>query len=200
MSANTKLSLSSFEWDILCNPEWIYAKNQIMQKGIELFAAVAEKQKNYVNAIPFINELGSPPPKISRGEQYKGLPYLMLDYPRIFTKDDVFAIRTMLWWGKYFSVTLHLKGAYFEMFRHALMNKSIDDFKTGDFYLQYGGANEWEHDLHAQEWTQKMLDQDYSGDRKLFKVALKIELTKWEKGEEVLYECFTRLVKLLQAD
>ena len=41
-------------------------------------------------------------PKISRGEQYLGLPYVMLDYPRIFSKENVFAIRTFFWWGNYF--------------------------------------------------------------------------------------------------
>ena len=32
-------------------------------------------------------------PKISKGENYKGLPYVMLDYPRCFGKTDIFAIR-----------------------------------------------------------------------------------------------------------
>ena len=51
-------------------------------------------------------------PKISKGEKYKGLPWVMLDYPRIFGKEDIMAIGTRFWWGHYFSVTLHLKGGY----------------------------------------------------------------------------------------
>ena len=51
-------------------------------------------------------------PKISRGENYNGLPYVMLDYPRCFGKEDVFAMRTMFWWGNFFSITWHLKGKY----------------------------------------------------------------------------------------
>ena len=53
-------------------------------------------------------------PKISKGENYRGLPYVMLDYPRLFGREEVLAIRTFFWWGHGFSVTLHLKGGYRE--------------------------------------------------------------------------------------
>jgi len=49
--------------------------------------------------------------KISKGEQYQGLPYFILDYPRLFKQNEVFSFRTMLWWGHHFSCTLHLSGA-----------------------------------------------------------------------------------------
>ena len=40
--------------------------------------------------------------KISRGENYRGLPYLILDYPAYFSQKDIFAFRTMFWWGHFF--------------------------------------------------------------------------------------------------
>src|SRR6185369_7340402 len=49
-------------------------------------------------------------PKISRGENYRALPYVMLDYPRHFTKESTLAIRTLFWWGNFFSISLHLSG------------------------------------------------------------------------------------------
>ena len=39
-----------------------------------------------------------------------GLPYLVLDYPRQVDSINIFAIRTMFWWGHSFSSTLHLAG------------------------------------------------------------------------------------------
>jgi hypothetical protein len=33
----------------------------------------------------------------------------------------VFAIRTMFWWGNFFSVTLHMKGNYREHFQEKLI-------------------------------------------------------------------------------
>lgn len=48
--------------------------------------------------------------KISKGENLLGLPYLILDYPRFKQGEELLLFRTMFWWGKYFSVTLHLQG------------------------------------------------------------------------------------------
>jgi hypothetical protein len=112
-----KVQLSSAEMTLVCDPAWILTKNAIMTKVVALLAALSER---YVEVYaPLTGEGGLPPtqpPKISKGENYRGLPYVMLDYPRIFGKEDVFAIRTMFWWGHYFSVTLHLKGIYKEIY------------------------------------------------------------------------------------
>jgi len=48
--------------------------------------------------------------KLSRGENYQQLPYLMLDFPRKFQGGNIFAYRTMFWWGGFFSSTLHVQG------------------------------------------------------------------------------------------
>ena len=82
-------------------------------------------------------------PKISRGENYKGLPWVMLDYPRVFGKEDVFAIRTMFWWGHAFSVTLHLKGEWKRLFLPVIIDRK-DAFAAAGF--QWGVMeDEWEH-------------------------------------------------------
>lgn len=57
-------------------------------------------------------EIQQVPPKISIGENYRQLPYQVLDFPRLFGKQHVFAYRTMFWWGHFFSHTLHLGGKY----------------------------------------------------------------------------------------
>ena len=65
-------------------------------------------------------------PKISKGENYKGLPWLVLDYPRYFNKEDIFAIRTLFWWGNFFSITLHISGKY----KMRYEKKIIDSFES----------------------------------------------------------------------
>ena len=55
--------------------------------------------------------------KIFRGENYNYLPYVVLDYPKLFSKEDTFAFRTMFWWGNYFSAALHLEGKSLERYR-----------------------------------------------------------------------------------
>lgn len=49
-------------------------------------------------------------PKISKGENYRGLPYTVLDNPRYFTRETVLSYRVLIWWGNFISFSLHLKG------------------------------------------------------------------------------------------
>src|ERR1700743_3182070 len=88
---------------------------------------------------------GEGEPKISRGENYRGLPWVMLDYPRVFGREDVLAIRTMFWWGHGFSVTLHLKGKYQELFLPVIRRRQHELSAQG-FYMGVG-ADEWRHEL-----------------------------------------------------
>src|SRR6187402_1143085 len=137
-----KIQLSSAEMALASDPSWILTKNSIMGKAVALMAelsavyrvewggwagrvfadAAAVATLRSSDAVPlgggspFPEEIFRTDPKISRGENYKGLPYVILDYPRLFGREDVFAVRTMFWWGHSFHVTLHLKGKYQAMF------------------------------------------------------------------------------------
>lgn len=71
--------------------------------------------------------------KISKGENYRDLPYLVLDYPRYFSKEAVFAFRTMFWWGNFLSCTLHLQGAVLDSYRDKLW-ENLPKSK-GDIYF-----------------------------------------------------------------
>ena len=108
--------ISADEQALVANSDWIFAKNAIMAKAIALFGGLSGRLLEEWQKNDWPRELLRTPPKISKGENYKGLPWVVLDYPRLFGREDVFAIRTLFWWGNYFSVTLHLKGIYKEMF------------------------------------------------------------------------------------
>lgn len=58
--------------------------------------------------------------KISRGEQYLGLPYWVLDFPRKFEKESTFAFRTIVWWGNEISCFLHLAGEDLAIFQELI--------------------------------------------------------------------------------
>ena len=90
-----KVQLSAEEMRLVRDAAWILTKNSVMGKVVAMFGELSGGWKE---------------PKISKGENYKGLPWVMLDYPRVFGKEDVYAIRTFFLWGHAFSITLHLKG------------------------------------------------------------------------------------------
>lgn len=107
-----KLVLSEKEWNTVQNFDFLLTKNGIIDKVQHFFSHIG---KEYITlAQPFLRENNSAyftiAPKVSKGEKYEGLPYLMLDYPRFFQNGNTFAIRTFFLWGKTFSISLLLEG------------------------------------------------------------------------------------------
>lgn len=84
---------------------------------------------------------------------HAGYPYMVLDYPRIFSQEDIFAFRWIFWWGNSISSTLHLKGNYLSKHHHHLKSLLIglidQDF---DFYLSTQG-DEWSHNLMSPDYA-----------------------------------------------
>ena len=121
----SKIQLSMAEEELMNNAEIILTKNRVLQKIKSLLEEVQEKQQQYVenNKNSFKEELFSIPPKISKGENYLGLPFLILDYPRVSTNEDFFFIRSMFWWGNFFSSTLQLGGENKERLQMNLKSK-----------------------------------------------------------------------------
>jgi hypothetical protein len=196
MQEQANVRLSAFELQLVTDPEWILTKNGIIQKVFALFGMLSEQYKVTLDQadIAGIHEWSSP--KISKGENYQGLPYVMLDYPRVFGKEDVLAIRSFFWWGHYFSITLHLKGQYKEMYETKLLSVlSEDAFST--CWLNRSNE-EWVHELSTEHWTQNhritipaLQKQD------VVKVAFQLDLLQWEEASFFFEEKFNRFASLL---
>src|SRR5580658_8387468 len=105
--ANVKLSKTEFE--LVTDTQVILTKSLVIGKVYTLFGMLASDFRLMAfeksGLLPL--EVLSVSPKISRGEQYLQLPYVVLDYPRFYTRNDVLAIRCFFWWGNFFSITLH---------------------------------------------------------------------------------------------
>ena len=115
MNADTKITLSAKELDLVCNIDWILTKQAIIQKVYALFGMEAAKMQQIITAavpsLAGIIDLSGP--KITKGENYEKLPYVILDCPRVFQKENTLAMRTMFWWGNFFSTTLSIKSSKF---------------------------------------------------------------------------------------
>lgn len=104
--------LSKEERTYLGNIDFLLAKQRISKKVIgllnETLNALEELVKRENPGFPL--ETLTPQGKISRGENYRSLPYWILDFPRQFDRNNTFALRTMVWWGNEISCTLHIGG------------------------------------------------------------------------------------------
>lgn len=198
MKRGINIRFSEEELRCMNDTGFLFTKRAVTDKLYHLFHKLAEVLKSSPAHRHFVFPAGTDfqTGKISRGENYKGLPYVMLDFPRLFEKDNVFAFRTMFWWGNYFSFTLHLKGGPLRLFRKALL-RHIAAMKNNDLLI-YTGDDEWEHDLSDKHYakpgsgTVKTLRR-----RNFIKLCRKVKLQDYprlfEKGIDT-YELFLGLL------
>ena len=157
-----------------------------------VFGTIADEFK--VHLKHSFQDIESSTPKISKGENYKGRPYVILDYPRIFQKEDILVIRCFFWWGNFFSITLHLSGKYKLEFEPAL-HQAINENYFQDYYLGIS-ENQWEHHFENDNYTLMNSDLSYSlADRPFIKLAKKIPLSEWDNVADFLIENFQILLK-----
>lgn len=196
-----KIQFSPHEIELMTSPAWILTKNSVMQKMAEGMGSLAERMKETVsqNSERLPSVMTASNAKLSRGENYQGLPYLMLDYPRLFGKDDILAIRTFFWWGRFCSVTLHMRGRY-----QALICRNISVATSvlaeHEFYISKEG-DEWNHDVLSNDYVRiesMQTEALHSLSRSAFiKLSSKVNLTQWNEMEDALYGLFRELLNLL---
>lgn len=199
---STKIRLSPEEAALVVRADWILTKNAILQKINHLLAALQTEQQHVLASYSLLlpEEIIKTSPKISKGEKYKGLPWLVLDYPRYFNQEDVFAIRTLFWWGNFFSCTLHLSGIYKTNYEKKIID-SFDILKSMDFYTCVN-AEQWEHHFETTNYLplhdftasqfEKMINH-----RRFIKLSKKNPLQQWNEADKNLLEIFSQLIKTL---
>ncbi|HVI47000.1 MAG TPA: hypothetical protein VM802_19130 [Chitinophaga sp.] len=194
--------LTEEEAAIVYSPEFIRLKNSAIEKVMVLMGRLQEALAAYDRSLdfPFEPEWLQQGPKISKGEQYKQLPWVMLDYPRYFSKDAVFAFRSMFWWGHYFSCTLHLAGSIKERFGAILANGYT---KLADAGFQvYLPEDPWEHDFEEGNYQPiaSMSDEDWKlqvGRHSFVKLAKPFTLEHWGEVINEIVTAYAALLNLL---
>ncbi|MEO5998697.1 MAG: hypothetical protein ABIN89_18180 [Chitinophagaceae bacterium] len=198
----TKIQLSTDELLLMQNSDWILTKNSVIEKISQgLGSLVLNMQRELVAASLIEETIILSSPKISRGEKYQGLPYVMLDYPRLFGREDILAIRTLFWWGNYCSITLHVKGGHQELISARIIS---DHYQLGQnsFYISFSG-NEWNHNMASDDYktistiSQQELGKILSGTGFL-KLTAKVEIGPWDEMEKRLFELFLRLAEFIK--
>lgn len=191
----TKITLSAKELELVTNADWILTKNAVIKKVYDLFGGLSEQYRLILqqSQVP-PSDIGTRSPKISKGEQYEELPWVMLDYPRNFVDEDAFSIRCFFWWGNYCSITLQLSGKY--QHKYAV---TVQEFlrEHGDEWFVGIGDDPWKHHFRkdnyipAAEWGADLDLQPF------IKIAKKISLHEWDTLEEFYLQNFTEIVKML---
>ena len=193
----SKIRLSTPEMELFCDAEIILTKNSILQKTAQL---LGEVQNELISAAPGFVRQASPSPKISRGENYMGLPYVILDYPRVARGDDLFFIRSMFWWGNFYSSTLQLGGSFKKSYRPRL-ERAFPSLAAKDYFI---GVNQdpWMH--HFEETNFRKINclsaaafATVIDECPHTKIAARWPLQAWDSAANNLVESWNFLVGLI---
>ena len=199
----TKITLSAKELELVCNTEWILTKHNIIKKVMELFseALAGMQQQTMQQKMNLPAAIFSKDPKVSKGENYKSLPYVMLDYPRYFDKENTLAIRTFFWWGNFFSINLQLSGKYKTQAVPALQANFLM-LQQNNYWVCINNKP-WEHSFEEDNFLpiqQLTLDQFTTilSRESFIKISKKKSLQHWDTALLFIEQSFVEMLKLLE--
>jgi hypothetical protein len=198
MNVSPKVQLSTKEMEMVTNTEWILTKRHIINKVCEMFGEINEMMRKELTNNDLLEKLKYYTGKISKGENYKMLPYVTLDYPAAFVKNNIFAVRTMFWWGNFFSITLHLSGDN----KAGIVDNNpslLSYFKRNNFFICVS-TDEWQHDFNEENYVlaSAVTDHRYKQilDNNFFKAAKKLSLNEWDNAYNFIMESFKEIIGL----
>jgi len=199
---SAKIRLSQTEMELVNNADLILTKNAILKKVNQLLGNLQAKQQQFMalHAAGLPEKVSGSSAKISKGENYQGLPYLILDYPRFFEHENIFAVRTMFWWGNFFSVTIHLSGIYKKDAEEKII-ASYRSIREKGYYC-YMNEDQWEHHFEGDNYIllSGMSEKDFERsvrERSFVKLVNKISLKQWDDAEDILLGHFEEIIKML---
>ena len=184
------------------NKDFFYTKASATEKIDSIFAEVRDEIKSEIkkNKLVFPKEVDVSTGKIFRGESYLGLPYLVLDYPKYFSKVSVCSCRTMFWWGNFFNFTLHLEGTALEQKRSLLIN-NWKNFRKKNIYICVN-KDPWqyfynkENYMQVDRFTESELKKIFIS-KKFIKLSRKIEVLEYKKLNRFCKESFNMITSSL---
>ncbi|MEY4875427.1 MAG: hypothetical protein RL708_576 [Bacteroidota bacterium] len=137
------ISLSDLQKSIWFNTDLFLHKKEITSKIYASSSTIIESIKTTsfcVNtALQFQN------PKISKGENYNNLPWVMVDFPCIFSIKNIFAFRIFFLWGTEINFFFLLKGIFLNQYLpYILQNIYKEEFKD---VLICRHENLWQHHI-----------------------------------------------------
>ena len=199
----TKIRLSTEEEALVCRTDWILTKNRIIEKIKIVFASLQTQEQRAFELSKYLKteELNTSP-KISKGENYKGLPYLVLDYPRFFNREDIFLIRSFFWWGNFFSTTLQLSGKFKTMYEKKIIT-AFEHLQSLHFHICIND-DQWQHHFEADNYLSlpdlsPVRFEEIIVQRPFIKLSKKMPIGQLHDIEESLLDNFNQLISVLRS-
>lgn len=193
----SKIRLSLREQELMRDAEIILTKNKVLQKVQGVMEELMQQQMDWKNDVAPDHPSFLVSPKISRGELYEGLPWMVLDYPRISKGGQFFFIRSLFWWGRCFSSTLHLAADS----REAAMPRILEAREKLQAYSICINEDPWQHhfrednykridSLNEDEWRKACLRWPH------IKIGRAWPLQQWDEAPALWFDSWQELWRL----
>ncbi|EMR02469.1 hypothetical protein [Cesiribacter andamanensis] len=192
--------LSEQELRYLADQDFLTAKHRILlslRQQLEQSQRLLQQQQA---SLGLPAAVWQQPPKISRGENYELLPYLVLDYPRIFKPDGVFAYRIMIRWGHEISASLHLAGHYWQHYQAAL-RKRLPRLQAKNWWVCVH-TSPWEYHFRPDNYLPLQQLQQENGllplaRKPFFKLSRQLPLAQYQQLPSFSLDTLRQLSRLL---
>lgn len=189
------------ELAVLANREFLLLKNSLTEKIIAHLSDIERGLHHQIKDLDFAFPEGTflKAGKISKGEQYRSLPYFILDYPRLFTQKEVFAFRSMLWWGNEFSCTLHLRGSFLESHKTQIIDNIFGERSLYICVKDHPWEYHFEKDNYLKVST--LTKEELSGyvlQKEFLKISDYLPVTEWEQYKSFTLKTFVRFLRYLR--
>ncbi len=144
---NSSFKLTNKEFELILDTEYpLLKKNAIDKIQAHLHELGAQLIANTLITRP----LPAKSFKISKGENYLNLPYLVLDLPKIGGNHFPILCRTLFWWGKYFSFNVFIRKEIYDM---ASFEKKLKICDSDGIHLLLSDKI-WQQDLDTEDYNQ----------------------------------------------
>ena len=195
------MNLSKKELAVLENTDFLLTKGEALKKIRALLVLTRQELTKSLSTSSFRFPKGMEltKGKISRGENYQKLPYLVLDYPGLFTIESIFAFRVMFWWGHFFSATLHLQGLPLAQHRSSI-SENLDGLISRNVFIGVGDSP-WHYHYEQDNYVPvNGSHRDLINNLSFIKLSRKLELKNWREVPSFSVDFLHYLLSVLKPD
>lgn len=138
------MSFRSEEIALLSNPAFFEQKAAATEKLKRLMEQIRLAYLAAINP----QELLAPPEtdfqkgQIAKGENYEGYPYVMLDFPKRFSRESVFTFRSMFWFGHCLIFSAILAGEHLARYRQNF-ERAYDSLCAANLFFGIDDVWDW---------------------------------------------------------
>lgn len=196
MSSGVKIGFSDKERAFMQQTDLLLTKRVIVDKWYTCLEQLRSRMLTDIDTKPMPDAWNNA--RTSRGENYQGLPYIILDHPRYFNGNNAFACRTMFWWGKHVSYTLHLQGDVLSDLKPLLIS-NWSKLKDTDLSVSIGDKP-FEHHFEADNYGPLNDVKDvetFLAERDFLRIAYKIPVTEVDQTVDTGVRIYQLLLSAL---